>query len=566
MSSSLSLKNLLADPQSLRRQLLAEKCRRSLAEFIRHGWHVLESTTPLEWNWHVDAIADHVQAALDDWAARQIDPEHVQRIRNLLINIPPGTAKSRIVSVFTPAWMWIKSPTWRAIFLSANPRVAMRDSVYCRDVIESDWYRTWFEPKWTLAEDQNAKGLYRNTLGGYRQAIGIRAKITGDRADALFVDDPHDAEEVYSDALRQEVIDRWDGAICNRVNDLRSSVRIGIMQRLHESDWSGHILKSGEWEHLMIPQEFEAAHARTTAIGWRDPRTEEGELLFPTRFPAEVLRAEKDRLGSMGYAGQHQQRPVPAEGGMFKAAWFRSYMIDTTVCPQCKGKQPARSNDPPCGYCAGEGHIERYVLRFKTSGDKPVNAPDCRRFGTVDLAFSTRKEADYTVIAAWAVTPHSELILLDLERARLEGPDILPAIERMKDRHNLSYIGIEDVSAQLLVVQAARRAGLTVRGLKADRDKVSRAVPATIRMEGELIFFPERATWRHDLESELLTFPRGAHDDMVDVLAYAALEVQARGGAGPSEAERRAKQEAERLRAEEKQRDWMNPMNPAFYR
>ena len=453
---------MLARPALALQRIQAEKCRRSLAEFVRYGWHVLEATTPLDWNWHIDAVCGHIQAVLEDWMKRQADPTFVQRIQNLLINIPPGTAKSRIVSVMTPAWMWVHCPQWRAIFLSANPRVAMRDSIYCRDVLESDWYRDWFNPQWSLAEDQNAKGLYRNTAGGYRQAMGFKARITGDRADALFVDDPHDAEEVESDIVRESVIDRWDSAIANRVNDLRSSVRIGIMQRLHFDDWSGHVLKTGIWEHLCIPQEFEPKRARTTVIGWNDPRTQEGELLFPKRFTKPILTQELARLGSMGYAGQHQQQPMPSEGGVFKHAWFRYWRQDAIGCVKCYGS--GKIGEAKCSRCSGSGSVARYHLIRKKAATKVVEAPDCRRFGIVDLAFSTKTSADYTVITAWAATPDAEMVLLDMDRRRLEGPDIIPAIQTMSMKWHLDYVGIEEVSAQMLVVQAARRSGLTVKG------------------------------------------------------------------------------------------------------
>ena len=232
---------------------------------------------------------------------------------------PAGTGKSRFVSVFAPAWMWLRWPSWRAIFISGNPRVTLRDADYCRTLIESDWYCERFELDWSLAKDQNAKSLYRNTAGGYRMSISAGSKITGDRADALFVDDPNDAAEVDSAAYRDSINDWWDQGAGNRVNDLRCSVRVLVQQRFHEKDLTGHASK--RMGKLVIPQEYEPTDA-VSAIGWSDPRKQEGELMFPSRFPAEVLRAEKSRLGITGYAGQHQQRPVPAGGNLFKLEWF----------------------------------------------------------------------------------------------------------------------------------------------------------------------------------------------------------------------------------------------------
>ncbi|HYW18495.1 MAG TPA: LAGLIDADG family homing endonuclease, partial [Nodularia sp. (in: cyanobacteria)] len=206
----------------------------SLAEFVRESWQVLEPSTDLLWNWHIDVMCWHIQETLLDWFKHKQNPHYVQRIQNLLINVPPGSLKSRCLSVCTPAWMWTICPSWRAIFLSSNPRVALRDSVYCRDVIESDWYQKRFSPDWKLRVDNNSKSSFWNTKGGVRSAFGFNSRITGDRGDFIAWDDPHDAQEVNSELIRQGVIDRWDSAIRNRVNDLKSSVRIGIMQRLHE--------------------------------------------------------------------------------------------------------------------------------------------------------------------------------------------------------------------------------------------------------------------------------------------------------------------------------------------
>ncbi|RYG95287.1 MAG: hypothetical protein EON58_14505, partial [Alphaproteobacteria bacterium] len=222
----------------------------SLTQFIVDGWHVLEPATPLEYNWHIEAVCLHLEAAIEDWitvqnwrkyrqskqvtrlvggvqvrmeeaAGDDAEKAPLQRIQNLLINIPPGTAKSRIISVFFPAWVWLKWPAFRWIYLSANPRVAERDSVFCRDLIESAWYRDSFKIAWRLRQDNNGKRSFWNTAGGFRSAFGFFSRITGDRADAIVWDDPHDADEVHSDTMRQAVLDRWDGAVGNRVNDLR---------------------------------------------------------------------------------------------------------------------------------------------------------------------------------------------------------------------------------------------------------------------------------------------------------------------------------------------------------
>jgi predicted phage terminase large subunit-like protein len=159
----------------------------------------------------------------------------------------------------------------------------------------------------------------------------------------------------------------------------------------------------------------------------------------------------------------------------------------------------------------------------------------CRRFAIADLAFTLKKENDFFCVAALAVTPHQELLVLDRHRERLEGPDIEPAIIAMARKWDVAYIGVEAAQAQLVVVQSLRRKGWTVRALKADTDKLSRAIPATARMEAGQIYLPADAWWLEEFVAELLAFPHGAHDDQVDVLSYAAIEVQRFGGAAEPE-------------------------------
>src|SRR5437879_5168599 len=132
----------------------------SLAQFLRACWPIIEPSTPLTWNWHLAAICDHVQALLEGKLGKQ----------NLLITIPPGTLKSSIVSVAAPAWRWINAPHERMVFASGTASVAARDSLRCRAILDSSWYRATFAISWEFAGDQNQKLLYETSATGYRAA------------------------------------------------------------------------------------------------------------------------------------------------------------------------------------------------------------------------------------------------------------------------------------------------------------------------------------------------------------------------------------------------------------
>jgi predicted phage terminase large subunit-like protein len=461
---------------------------KSLYEFVVQAWPVVEPGTAFLANWHIEAVCAHLEAVTDG------------RIQRLLINIPPGHLKSLLVSVFWPAWVWLRRPAWRGLFGAYAMDLSVRDSVRCRDLIVSDWYQDTFHPPWTLKEDQNAKSYFENSHTGYRLALSVGGRATGFRGDAVVVDDPLNARDQDSKAARQEAIFWWDKVMSARLNDHRRSAKVIIMQRLHEEDLSGHVLQVGGYEHLSLPSEFEPERACRTSIGWSDPRRQAKEVLFPTLYPREVLEAAKRDLGSDGYAGQHQQRPVPAEGSKFKRAWFRYY------------------------------HLEGDCFRLAAEDQEPRAVPTrlCRYFLTVDLATSTKTTADYTVVAVWGDDRQGNLLLVDLLRERLEAPDILPQIHRLRQRWQAEFVAIERAGFQLSFIQTARRQGLPVRELQADRDKIARATVAQVRLEAGTVWFPEQAAWLGDFEAELLHFPHGAHDDCVDVLAYAAEEIGSR--------------------------------------
>jgi predicted phage terminase large subunit-like protein len=490
--SGTSLQSWLAsDPAAALREIEAERCRRSLAEFVRQAWHVLEPSTALDWNWHLEAMCLHIQAPLEAWMVAQRVAGHPLPYQNLLCNVPPGCGKSRVFGVMTPAWMWTRWPSWRAIFLSSNPRVALRDSVYCRELVEGDWYRATFRPEWTLSGDQNAKGLFRNTAGGYRQAMGITARITGDRADAIVVDDPHDAEEVLSETSRREVNDRWDYSIANRLNDLRTSLRFGVMQRLHEDDWSGHVLAQGGWEHLCIPQEYEPERARTTAIGWRDPRTGDGELMFPARFPDEVLAREKRRLTAYGYAGQHQQRPVPREGAMFQAQWFAivdAHPAKLTLARYWDkaGAMPGKG-DWTVGVLMGRCDDGYYWVLDVVRGQWPAD------------------ERNRVIVA----TAESDRSIYGRAKVYVEQP---PGLAK---------------EATDAVVRAL--AGFDAEGDPVSKDKVERAEPFAAQCRAGNVRML-RGKWNRAYLDVITTFPFGAHDDDVDASSGAFNKLAGRSG------------------------------------
>lgn len=503
------------DPRALLLSTQARLAKESLADFIRLGWHVLEPGTELEWNWHIEALANHLQWMFEDWRAKKRDKTFVQRVQRLLVNIPPGTMKSRIVSVFFPAWAWLHVPTWRVICLSANPDVALRDAMYSREVIESEWYRSMFAPKWKLSENTNAKGWFANTSGGFRKSSGFMAKVIGSRADAIIVDDPNDAHEVHSEVVRHGTNERWSTSIVNRVNDLRCALYIGIMQRVHEEDWSGYVLSRGGWAHLCLPMEFEpdVAAAAKNPFGWRDPRTVEGEVLHAARFTPEVLAEQRLTLGSYGYAGQMQQRPAPAEGGMFKRSWWRTFAAEyeTAKIVVRVGDGGVVRDDP------------REVTRLKLASAPKLDD----LLISVDCSFKKTAKGSRVAIAAIGRRGPDRFVI-DVVARPMDIGETLVAIREMRAKYpSARRILIEDKANGSACVNILSKELTGVVEQKVGSDsKVGRATAVAPTVESGNCYLPDFAPWRDDFLHELSVFPNGAKDDQVDVFSQALIDMQ----------------------------------------
>lgn len=266
------------------RAMHAAQIHRSFAHFVRGAWPIVEPGRPLVWGWHMDAICKHLQAVTDGI------------IRRLLINVPPGHCKSILTSVLWPVWNWLRRPEWRVLRASYALDLALRDSVRCRELIEDAWFQDTFHPTWSLSRSQNAKNRFKNTRRGERMCISVRARTTGFRGDCVLIDDPLNFTDAMSDVKRPKANIWLDQAASSRLNDMSEGSIVIIMQRLHHEDVAGHVIEQGGYEHLCLPSRFVPERKCVTSIGWSDPRTQKGELLFPAMFPNDVLDDAEQRM------------------------------------------------------------------------------------------------------------------------------------------------------------------------------------------------------------------------------------------------------------------------------
>ncbi len=327
---------LLALEQQLTTDLAhrqAEKARRSFAEFVRQAWPIVRPGDPIRWGWHIDVICEHLEAV------------HRGEIRKLLITICPGSAKSLLVEIFWPAWMWANDPTRQLVCLASDGMLALRDANRNRDLIRSDWYRRAFAEgatPWSMSASQDAKGYFENTAKGFRYSAGVDGSVTGWRGHGVVMDDLLQSKDTLSKPARDAAIYALDNTIPSRINDPAKGFFVMVQQRLCVGDPADWAIAQGDYEHVNLMTEFVAARRAITyhtvpangvpahrAEFWRDPRTTEGELLFPSLFPPSVIAEAKKKPEA--YAAQHQQDPMPPGGGMFKIADWRFWRkVDAT--------------------------------------------------------------------------------------------------------------------------------------------------------------------------------------------------------------------------------------------
>ena len=431
--------------------------RSDLSSFVQKTFHTVDPGTPYSHNWHIDLIAEYLEACTR------------REIKRLIINIPPRYLKSIAVTVGWPAWLLGKDPSERIIAASYAHTLSLKHSIDTRLVIKSDWYNRIF-PATRLVDDQDTKQKFVTTERGMRYATSVDGSAIGEGGNFLIVDDPHSAAGALSDVQRASACTWFDQGFATRLNDKKNGVIVVVMQRLHATDLTGHLLEKGGWEHLCIPA---LAEGKTIIDFGRVHVTREaGEPLHPAREDLAAIAKQKIALGSYAFAGQYQQRPAPAEGGIFKAEW-----------------------------------LKRYALRQETYREIVQSW---------DTAFKPGELNDPSVCTTWGVKIDG-YDLLEVRAGRLEYPDLKARMYGLAEQWKPTAILIEDkASGQSLIQDARRETQLPVIAIQPKGDKTIRASGVSAMVEAGKVFLPMQAPWLTDFEMELLTFPTAPHDDMVD--------------------------------------------------
>ncbi len=453
-------------------------CGKSLANFVRLAWHVVEPSQPYSHGWHIDCICSHLEAVTRG------------EILRLLVNIPPGMMKSLLISVFWPAWEWgaCGMPSMRYVAGSHSQDFAVRDTLKMRRLVSSEWY----QERWptALTKDQNEKTKFENASTGFRQAMAM-SSLTGTRGDRVIIDDPHSIEGAISDADRERTLRVMRETVPSRLTNPDRSAIVVVMQRIHENDVSGMLLANDHgYVHVCLPMEFEP-DKRCSTPWYTDPRTIDGELLFPERFPRHVVERDKAMMGSYAVAGQFQQRPTPRGGGLIKGKWFSRFDVLPTM---------------------------RYRRIY------------------ADTAQKTAEHNDYSVFQCWGMGMDNRVYLIDEIRGKWEAPDLKRNAVDFWNKHKsvdgagtLQRMAVEDKASGTGLIQEIRRdATIPIFPIQRNKDKYTRLMDVQGSIEAGYVVIPAQASWVSDFIAECESFTADdthAHDDQIDPMIDAITDM-----------------------------------------
>lgn len=487
--------------------------RCGLLSFVKYFWHVLEPETPFVSGWVLEAICEHLEAVT------------FGEIKDLLINVFPGAMKSLLVDVYLPAWEWgpLNLPHLRYIAFSYSSGLTQRDNEKFRDLIMSAEYQNMYGDRVRLKKTGAIK--VSNDKHGWKLATSVGGIGTGERADKLFLDDPHNVKESESETVLTETVRWFRESMSDRLNNIDVGSKIVIMQRINEADVSGTILDLElDYVHLCIPMRYvwsanENGEPYKTSIGWSDPRWRpdpeecDGELAWPERFPEDALISLEKQKGPYAWNAQYQQTPEPRGGGIIKREFWQPW----------EGKFPSFS----------------YI------------------FASLDGAFTANEQNDPSGLTIWGVFEdglgHNKLMLIFAWRKFLqfEGQRLRPDPgENQKDfmdrqmrewglvewtEHTLRYwkcdrLLVEAKASGISVSQSLqtryRNRNWAVQLEDPKGDKVARALAVQATFANKMIYAPLEREWCRMVVDEAAIFPNGKYDDLTDSCTMAVKHVR----------------------------------------
>jgi len=319
------LREALFSPTNITRELN----RRSFYHFLTTFWPEV-SNQPFVPNWHIEYLCSELQTVAERVGAR------LPREYDLIINVPPGSTKTITCSIMFPVWCWTRWYWMRFICASYSLALSLESAEYCRDILRSDTFKRLY-PDLVIRSDKDTKGNFkvvklvdgvragyhkRELNGGSRYSTSVGGTLTGFHGDIIIWDDPLNPNESSSETMLATA-NRWiDETLPTRKTDKSVAATIGIMQRLHQDDPTGHLLHKGKTniKHICLPGEIINYRHKVQPPELADYYVD--NVLDARRLTITVLNDLEKDLGVYGYAGQIGQDPTPPGGGMFKIDRF----------------------------------------------------------------------------------------------------------------------------------------------------------------------------------------------------------------------------------------------------
>ena len=446
-----------------RSQVFCALMRTDLSSFIQRTFLTVVPGAQYQHNWHIDAIAAHLERVA------------AGKIKRLIITMPPRSLKSIAASIAFPAWILGQDPSRQIVAVSYADGLSDKLALDCMKVMDATWYRKVF-PMTRIARGRMKRADFETSRGGGRFSTTVAGTLTGRGGDIILIDDPHKPEDASSEVRRNAVLDWFKSTLLSRLNDPANSAIVLIQQRVHEAYLAGTLLEQGGWVHLDLPAI--ADEPIVIDLGWRGQmERHSGHLLHPDRLPEAILDQRLEELGSYVFAAQYQQRPAPLGGGLVKWSWFGTFI-----------------NAPK-----------------QKSGDRIVQS--------WDTASKAAEANDWSVCSTWLVRDKSAW-LLDVYRAKLEFPDLRRRICSNAAEWQASLILIEDAGSGIQLIQDLKaETKLCIRGIQPKDDKATRLLAVSHLIEGGRVTVPEDASWLAKFQHEVILFPNGKHDDQVDSLS-----------------------------------------------
>jgi predicted phage terminase large subunit-like protein len=447
--------------------------RVSFGAFAYAAYAALYPNKPLVPNWHIKCICHHLQEMsrqLETGGSVMIDTRAVSK--HLVINLPPRSLKSFLVSIAWVAWMLGRNPNLEIICASYSEDLAHKFSRDCRVLMESRFYKRVFRTR--LNPRKSTETEFETTKRGGRLATSIGATLTGRGADIFIIDDPTKSNDAHSKVALEAANDWFRSTALNRRNNPAKTLMLVVQQRLHTNDLSGLLIDHG-WPSLVMPAIATEAQDYAIADGEVYYRPAK-ELLQPDWDSLGELETTKAEIGSRNFAAQYQQNPTPPDGNMIKSSWLRRYH---SVPPRDKFRSMVLSCDP---------------------------------------AAKTNVSNDYTAMTVVGIDA-KELYLLHVERGHWTVLEMQRRITALASQWKTTHIIVEDTASGMGLIQLLReQTRLPVIGQHPTDDKETRMSRHEGRFEAGRILLPAEAPWLADFENELLAFPSGRYDDQVDAL------------------------------------------------